>query len=83
MYRRLGGPQGRSGRVRKISPPPGFGPRTFQPVASRYNEYAIPAHQRPFYPLQFGQTRFDTFIGLIFTDLCAVVGLRTYEYYEW
>jgi hypothetical protein len=26
--RRLGGPQGRSGRVRKILPPPGFNPRT-------------------------------------------------------
>jgi hypothetical protein len=24
FYRRLGGPQGRSGPVRKISPPPGF-----------------------------------------------------------
>jgi hypothetical protein len=36
LYRRLGGPQGRSGRVRKISPPPGFDPRTVQPVASRY-----------------------------------------------
>jgi hypothetical protein len=28
LYRRLGRPQGRSGRVRKISPPPGFDPRT-------------------------------------------------------
>ena len=36
LYRRLGGPQGRSGQVRKISPPPGFVPRTVQPVASRY-----------------------------------------------
>jgi hypothetical protein len=27
LYRRLGGPQGRSGRVRKISPTPGFDPR--------------------------------------------------------
>jgi len=36
LYRRLGGPQGRSGQVRKISPPPGFDPRTVQPVASRY-----------------------------------------------
>jgi hypothetical protein len=27
LYRRLGGPQGRSRRVRKISPPPGFDPR--------------------------------------------------------
>jgi hypothetical protein len=25
LYRRLGGPQGRSGQMRKISPPPGFG----------------------------------------------------------
>jgi rRNA maturation protein Nop10 len=38
LYRRLGGPQGRSGRVRKISTPPGFDPRTVQPVASRYND---------------------------------------------
>jgi hypothetical protein len=34
-YRRLGGPQNRSGQVRKISPPPGFDPQTVQPVASR------------------------------------------------
>jgi hypothetical protein len=38
----LGGPQGRSGRVQKILPQPRFNPRTFQPVASRYTEYAIP-----------------------------------------
>ena len=36
LYRRLGGTQGRSGRVRKISTPPGFDPWTVQPVASRY-----------------------------------------------
>ena len=36
LYRRLGGPRGRSGQVRKISPPPEFDPRTVQPVASRY-----------------------------------------------
>jgi len=36
FYRRLGGPQGRSGQVRKISPPPGFDPQTVQAVASRY-----------------------------------------------
>ena len=44
LYRRLGRPQGRSERVRKISPPPGFDPRTLQPVARRYTDYAIPAH---------------------------------------
>ena len=43
LYRRLGGPQGRSGRARKISPPPGFDPRTIQPVASRYTDWAIAA----------------------------------------
>ena len=43
LYRRLGGPQGRSRRVRKISPPPGFYPQTVQPVASRCTDWAIPA----------------------------------------
>ena len=37
----LGGPQGQSEQVRKISPPPGFDPRTVHPVASCYNDYAI------------------------------------------
>ena len=45
LYRRRGGSQGRSGRVRRISPPPGFDPRTVQPVASRYTDWAIPAHE--------------------------------------
>ena len=36
LYRRLVRPQGRYGKVRKISPPLGFDPRTMQPVASRY-----------------------------------------------
>jgi len=36
LYRRLVGPQGRSGQVRKISPLPGFDSRTVQPVTSRY-----------------------------------------------
>ena len=40
MYRRMGGLQGRSGQVGKISPPPGFDPRTVQPVVSRYTGYA-------------------------------------------
>jgi hypothetical protein len=44
LYRRLGGPQVRSGRLRKISLPQGFDPRTVRPVASSYTDYAIPAH---------------------------------------
>ena len=43
LYRRLGGPQGRSGKVRKFSPSPGFDPRTVRPVASRYTDWAIVA----------------------------------------
>jgi hypothetical protein len=39
LYRGLGRLQGRSGRLRKISSPPGFDPRTAQPVASRYTDY--------------------------------------------
>jgi hypothetical protein len=46
LYRRLGGTQGRSGRVRKISPQPEFNPRTVQSVASRYTDLAIPVHRR-------------------------------------
>jgi len=46
LYRRLGGPQGRSGQVRKISYPPGFDPRTVQPVASHYTDYATRNMQR-------------------------------------
>ena len=41
LYRRLGGPQGRSGQVRKILLPPGFDPRTIQPVTSRYTDCAV------------------------------------------
>jgi hypothetical protein len=44
LYRWLGGIQGRFERVRKISPPPGYNPRTVQPVANRYTDWATPAH---------------------------------------
>jgi hypothetical protein len=38
LYRRMCGPQSRSGQVRKISPPPGFAPRIVQPVVGRYTD---------------------------------------------
>ena len=44
LYRRLGGTQGRSGRVRKISPPPGFDPRTIQPIAQSLYRLGYTAH---------------------------------------
>jgi hypothetical protein len=43
LYRMLGVSKGQCGRVRKISPPPGFDPRTFQPVASCFTDCAIPS----------------------------------------
>ena len=46
LYRRLGGPQGPSGWVRKVSPPPEFDSRTIQPVASRYTDWAILAPEQ-------------------------------------
>jgi hypothetical protein len=42
LYRGLGGPQGRSGWVRKISSAPGFDPLTVLLVASRCMGYTIP-----------------------------------------
>ena len=45
LHRRLGGPQGLSERVRKISPPQAeFDPWTSQPVASHYTDYAMQAY---------------------------------------
>jgi hypothetical protein len=41
LYRRLGEPQGQSGRVQKFTYPPGFDPRTVQLKASRYTDWAI------------------------------------------
>ena len=41
LYRRLGGTQGRSERVGKIYPKPGFDSRTAQTEASRYKEIII------------------------------------------
>jgi hypothetical protein len=41
LYRRLGGPQGRSRWVRKISPPPGLDTRTVQPVKTQIQSIRI------------------------------------------
>jgi hypothetical protein len=45
FYRTLGGPQCQTARMRIFSlNPPGFDPRTVQPVTSLYTDYAITAH---------------------------------------
>ena len=75
LYRRLGGPQGRSGRVWKISPPPGFDPRKVQPVASRYTDWANPA---PLHVLSLSVSRqyfsVPTDSKVIFTVRQSLVG---------
>ena len=48
LYRRLGGPRGRSGQGRKSRPPHGFDVRTVQPVARRYTCYAISPQFKPY-----------------------------------
>ena len=58
LYRRLGGPQGRSAQVRKISPPPGFDTRTVQPVASTYTDCATrPTGICPWYTEKYFMNR--------------------------
>ena len=47
--RRLGGPQGRSERAENLVPP-GFDPRTVQPVASHYTDYATRLTLNPLTP---------------------------------
>ena len=55
LYRRLGGPQDRSGLVQKISPTTG----TVQPVASHYTDWAIPAQwRRQVYKNTCGRSRY-------------------------
>ena len=44
-------PQGRYGGEQRISPSPGLDPRTVQPVAKRYTDYAIPAYQINLFPV--------------------------------
>jgi hypothetical protein len=53
FYTGLGRPQSRTGQMRKISHPPGFDPRTIHPAASRYTDYAIPAHELPKFYYEF------------------------------
>ena len=48
LYRRLDRPHGRSEPVRKIFQRSGFDPRAVQNIASRYTDWAIPAHTLDF-----------------------------------
>jgi hypothetical protein len=76
FYRRLGGPQGWSGRVRKISPTPGFDLRTVHPVASPYTDWAIlatPFH-RVFEMSRHRQAEYRWHVFSCLARLCVICG---------
>jgi len=52
LYRRLGGPQGQSGRAENLVPT-GIRSRTVQPVVSRYTDWATGPTGRPSYSSKF------------------------------
>jgi hypothetical protein len=67
LYRRLGGPQGQFGQVRKISPPPEFDPWTFQPAPCRYTDCAT----RPNFSLYF-LFYFAFSLSLFYMEGCCI-----------
>jgi hypothetical protein len=86
LYRRLGRTQGRSGRVLKISPPPGFDPRAVQLVASRYTDYAIPAHLRCIYQvnnLQEELFMWHSAVAVVNSVTTLVVSINSYQLNPW
>jgi hypothetical protein len=85
LYRGLGGTQGRSGQVRKISPQPGFDTRTVQPVASRYTDCAIAAPEINRYKNKLTFLAILKCLFLIWTQeascySCERIELRLYLY---
>ena len=56
LYRSLGGAQGRSGQVWKISPPPWFDPRTLQPTGNHYTNWANNVSFRHWWNMKEGST---------------------------
>jgi hypothetical protein len=77
LYRRLDGPQSRSGRVRKISSLPEFDTRAVQPVASRYTDYAIPAYQNLCCPKNSITIKHDTNVYHKLTAIVQSLSIQT------
>ena len=73
LYRRLGGHQSRSGRVRKISPPAGFDPRTVQPVAQLLYRLSYPgSYIALYYVSSMPATSFGHTYGCSYTQFREV-----------
>jgi hypothetical protein len=75
LSRRLGGLQGPSGRVRKISPQLGFDPRTAQLLASHYTDYVMSVHQ-----LTYVTTRCNFRVSFLFPTADLLQNAQ--QYYE-
>jgi hypothetical protein len=66
-------PQGQSGQVRKISLPPGFEPRTAQPVASSFIDYATRPTPISEYPLKNrGVRELQLFVNTVLSNIPEV-----------
>ena len=83
-------PQGRSGQVWKISPSPGFDPRTVQPVGSRYTDNASRSHLISGGKINKNHLSFLTanIIKTIFTDsvltsICSLTKVTGQFYLAW
>ena len=61
LYRRLGGPQGRSGRAENLYPS-GFDPRTVQPVAQLLYQLSYPAQV---FKYDYKKPRYDELLHMV------------------
>jgi hypothetical protein len=83
IVQEAGWPQGRSGRVRKISPPPRFDPRTVQPVASRYADLTTGPTKHEYHALNSIRTKLRNHKAIITTthngNSIVITQLRDYQ----
>jgi len=85
LIRRLGRHRSRSGRLRKISPPPGFDLWNFQVLASRYTNCTIPTHKhvRSHYITKLHlKNKVYLFVFLIMLYMSHVVTARKKNYFK-
>ena len=68
--------KGRSGQMRKMSSPLGFDPRTVQPVASWYTDYAILASASQYHTFTLIQNHYALKAGIIYEET-----FHTHQYF--
>jgi len=80
LCRGLGEPQGPSGRVRKIAPPPGLDPQPVQPVASCYTDWVFLAHAKLADELKM---IYETGRWMFREASVSNIYVRNYSYFLW